>query len=308
MIKARITDNILLEHLLSIPDDKREIFLLSNGHFRLSAVSTTHMVNEARYNHNAGLLESYILSEGYTAGALLSSEVKGNDRIQLSIECGGSIKGMSIEAWASGAVRGYIFNNPIPLKEPLKSLDTNELFGPGFLSITKILEGAKTPFTGQIMMEYGNLSKDLALYYTQSAETPSAFDLATDYDREGRITGAGGLFVQALPECSDTEKEDVSKIFENLPKLGKFLSDKGDIRDYVFSAFSSLNPEHLAHSPIGFSCPCSRSAMERYLLSMPEKEKKEILSGEFPLEAECFNCGTKYSFSREELEKLFKTK
>ena len=126
MIREPIIDKELREHLDSLPDDRREVFLIADGEVRVSAVSATRMVNQMSANHHLGLLETYVLGQGYIAGALLSSEVKGNDRIQLQIECGGPIKGMNIEAWACGAVRGYLVQNPIPLDHELKSLDTDQ--------------------------------------------------------------------------------------------------------------------------------------------------------------------------------------
>ncbi len=304
MIKTKIEDEVLLNHINELDDDRREVFLLGDS-LRLSAVSATRLVNEMRANHKTGLVETYILAQGYIAGALLSSEVKGNDRIQLSIECGGPVKGMTVEAWACGAVRGYLVNNPIPLDKPLTSLDTSPLFGPGFLTITKILEGSKTPFSGQIMMEYGHLAQDLSLYYTKSEQTPSIFVLSIDFDREGRVWGAGGVMIQALPECDESL---LSKLEEMAPSLNNMASQIGKgmkIRDWVESTFSSLSTTYLGHTPIGFSCPCNEKNFRSYLLSLPEKEKNEILKGEFPLVLQCYNCGTEYKFSEEQLKELF---
>ena len=306
MIKTKIEDTELLEHLSSLEDDRREIFLIADGEVRLSAVSTTRTVNEMRANHKTGLLETYILGQGYTAGALLSSEVKGNDRIQLTIECGGPVKGMNIEAWACGAVRGYLVNNPIPLEKPLESLDTNPIFGPGFLTVTKILEGSKTPFSGQIMLEYGHLAQDLALYYMQSEQTPSLFSLSLSFDRQGRIWGAGGIMMQALPECGTDVLDRLQEKAGSLSRMGALIGEGKSVRDYVTEEFSSFGVDHLGHTPVGFSCPCSRKNYERYLVNLPEKEKDEILGGDFPLVLQCFNCGTEYSFSKEQLEELFR--
>ncbi|MBQ0070433.1 MAG: Hsp33 family molecular chaperone HslO [Spirochaetales bacterium] len=305
MIRQKILDKELLEHLSTLPDDVREVYLMANNEIRLSAVSCTHMVNQMVANHKTGLLETYILGQGYIAGALLSSEVKGNDRIQLSLECGGPVKGMSIEAWACGAVRGYLMQNPIPLDKPLESLDTNPIYGPGFLSISKILEGSKTPFTGQIMMEYGHLAQDLALYYQQSAETPSLFSLSIKFDSLGRVVGAGGLFLQALPGCPENTLIKLQEKASTLSDIGTFLSSGGNIRDYVEKEFADYGVMHLDHAPIGFSCPCSEKAFRRYIVTLPQKEKDEILKGEFPLVLQCFNCGTEYKYSKSDLEALF---
>ena len=305
MIKAQIKDKELFDHITSLPDGKREVFLIADGEVRVSAVSATRMINEMSAKHHTGLLETYMLGQGYIAGALHSSEVKGNDRIRLEIECGGPVKGMSIEAWACGAVRGYLLQNPIVLDHELKSLDTNEIYGPGFLTVTKILEGAKTPFSGQIMMEYGHLAQDLALYYKQSQETPSLFALSVHFDKLGRVWGAGGLFMQALPGCGDDVLTSLQNKASSISDIGTFISEGGTLKDYMEKEFSSFGVMRLDSSPIGFSCPCSKKGFEGYLKNLPEDEKKEILKGEFPLVLQCFNCGTEYKFEKSELEALF---
>ena len=58
MIKERILDIELMEHISSLPDDKREVFLIADGEVRVSAVSATRMVNEMQANHHTGLLET----------------------------------------------------------------------------------------------------------------------------------------------------------------------------------------------------------------------------------------------------------
>ena len=305
MIREPIIDKELREHLDSLPDDRREVFLIADGEVRVSAVSATRMVNQMSANHHLGLLETYVLGQGYIAGALLSSEVKGNDRIQLQIECGGPIKGMNIEAWACGAVRGYLVQNPIPLDHELKSLDTDQLYGPGFLTVTKILEGSKTPFSGQIMMEYGHLAQDLALYYQQSQETPSLFALSIKFDPLGRVWGAGGIFMQALPGCKEEVLEKLQSSSSSLSAMGAFLGQGGTVREYIEKEFSEFGVMYLDHAPILFSCTCSKEGFEKYLKGLPEGEKSEILKGEFHLVLQCFNCGTEYKFEKSELEALF---
>ncbi|MDD4648066.1 MAG: Hsp33 family molecular chaperone HslO, partial [Sphaerochaeta sp.] len=113
MIKKKIEDSNLREHLASLPEDGREVFLLHNDQVRVTAISATTLINQMRANHELGLLETYVLGQAYLAAGLLSSTVKGNDRIQLTIECGGPIAGVYTEAWAAGAVRGYLKHNPI---------------------------------------------------------------------------------------------------------------------------------------------------------------------------------------------------
>lgn len=304
MVKKLIKDDELLEHIASLPEDGREIFLMADEKVRVYAAAATGMVNQMKANHETGPLETLVLGQGYIAGALLSATVKGNDRILLQIECGGPIKGLNIEAWACGAVRGYLANNPIPLSKPLESLDTSPLYGPGFLSVTKLLEGAKSPFTGQVMMEYGNLANDLALYYKTSEQTPTLFYLSIQFDDKARVWGAGGLFLQALPGCSDDILDSLQEKSGHMRNLAKVLSEGASAKEYVEKEFADYNPMHLERQPLGFSCPCSKEGFKNYITSLPEKEKEDIRNGSFPLDIECFNCSSVYSFTKEEIEEI----
>ncbi len=302
MIKKRIEDEKLLEHLKNIEMDHKEIYLLADESIRLSIVNATEMVNQVKANFSLGLLESYILSQGYIAGSLLSSTVKGNDRVLLQLECGGPVKGMSIESWASGAVRGYLATKSIALEKPLESLDTSFLYGPGFLSVTKILEGSKTPFTGQVMMEYGNLAKDLAMYFTQSEQTPSLFYIDLSYDERGNIDGAGGIFIQALPSADEKTLEEINSM--SFAPLAKAIRDREKLGTYIEREFSRFSARLIKKSLVGFSCPCSKEGFLPYIKSMMEKNEEEFLSSTFPLTVECINCASTYSYTKDEVLSL----
>ena len=54
---------------------------MADSKVRVSAVQATQMVNQMRANHGLGIMETYVLGQGYIAGALLASMVKNNDRI-----------------------------------------------------------------------------------------------------------------------------------------------------------------------------------------------------------------------------------
>lgn len=306
MIRKPIEDAFLQTHLEHLPDDRREVFLLNNGSVRAVAIQATHMINQMRANFNLGVLETLALGHGYLAGALLASTVKGNDRVQLSIECGGPIKGIYVEAWAVGAVRGYLKQVPIPVETPLESFDLSPFFGPGFLTVTKLLEGNKQPFTGRVMLQHGRIAKDLAEYFMISEQTPTTVVLSIQFDKQGVVVGAGGLFLQKLPGTNDEGLEQVESICSDMPSIGSFLAQGKDMKTYVQETFASVKPEYLSHEQLGFSCPCDRARFAGFLSALPDNEKADILSdGPFPLELSCLNCGTDYTFSKDELEALF---
>jgi len=291
--------------MASLPEDKRDVFLLYDGAVRAVVLQGTTVVNQMRANHELGILETLVLGHSYLAGGLLASTVKGDDRVQLTIECGGPIKGISVEAWAIGAVRGYLKEVPIPIEKPLDSFNLSPFFGPGFMTVTKLLEGKKTPFTGQIMLKHGSIAKDLAEYFLISEQTPSVVSLSIQFDREGRVVGAGGLFLQKLPGADDKHLEELEMVAADMPSLGKHLSEGKSGREFVETVFAKAQPNYLESLPYGFSCTCDRKRFAEYLGSLPDTEKKAILEeGPFPLELNCFNCGTIYPFEQDELNSL----
>jgi len=302
MIKAEIGMN---KHIESISPDGLTIFLLGEGKFRGALLNGTLMVNEMQANHSLGPLESLVLGHAYLGAGLLVNNLKGNDRIGFSIECGGPVKGLNVEADYYGNVRGCLSENPIPLKEPLKSLNMSPLFGPGFLKVSKSVEGAGQPFTGQVMIEHGNIGQDLAHYFLTSEQIATSFSLSMDFDRAGGITGAGGLFLQALPGTTDEEAGALEDFVVSLPSLGKTISSGKDVGEWIEETFVDFAPIILETKKVQFYCPCSKEKIASFITALDEKEKQSILSeGPFPLKTRCHNCGTNYEFHEPELREL----
>ena len=306
MIKQAITDNKIIQYLSSIEKDKIDIFLLNKGTVRGALLHGTAMINQMRVNHNLGILETLALGQSYMGIGLMTSMIKGNDRISFAIECGGPIKGISVEASAEGKVRGYLFVNPIPLSKPLESFNLSPFFGPGFLSVTKHLESSKQPFTGQVMLQHGRIAKDLANYFLESEQIKTAFILSVYFDKEGMAAGAGGMFLQALPGAEDSALELLEDSISNMPSLGKYFAAGNSSKQLITESFSNFQPNIIADKAVTFDCDCSKERFTSFIASMEQTDKDEILkNGPFPLITTCHNCGTDYKFSREELQAIF---
>jgi molecular chaperone Hsp33 len=305
MIKTKITDEKLNKHLKEIAPDGKDIFLLDGNKVRATIVGTTEMVNQVRSNFDLDIAEAFTLGEAYVASTLLASTVKENDRVQLSIECGGPCGGVYTEAWASGAVRGYLKNNNFGVEEKFP-VDTDPIYGPGFLTVSKILEGSKSPFKGQTMLQKGNLAEDLRLYFLESEQTKSLFVLDFDVDEENRIIGAGGIFFQLLPgNDEDDVMEQLQEQVLELPSLAKAISSGMAPKDFIIRNFDEAN--HLKHSLVGFSCPCDKKTFAGHLTTLSGKDREDIKeNGPFPLELTCLNCNSKYEFSKDEIQDLLK--
>jgi len=305
MIKKPIKEESLKERLLASARDHIYNFLLADGDVRGAILHGTRMVNEMRANHELGILETLVLGRAYLGAGLMTANLKGSDSISLNIECTGPIKGLTVEANAFGEVRGFLKNVPIPIDKPMTDFNLSPFFGAGFLSVTRHMEDAKQPFTGKIAMEYGNLAGDLANYFVKSEQVPTAFNLSIKYDREGEVTGAGGLFLQAMPGAEDTLAAELEERVVQFPSLGEVFADGQEPEDLIQTTFKRYAPRFLANRRVEFMCHCSTDRLRRVLMLLPVAELEDIRdNGPFPLEMRCHNCNTLYHFDREEIQKI----
>ena len=313
MKEKHIEDISLVEHIKNTAPDGLTSFLLEKGTIRGSFISGTAMVNQMRANHELGILETLVLGHSFLAAGLLSGLLKGGDKYGMKIECGGPIKGLLVEADYRGNVRGRLFENPIPVESPPENFDLSPFFGPGFMTVTRTVAENTAPFTGQIMIEYGNIAQDLALYFQQSEQTPTAFSLSVQFDRSGRVTGAGGLLLQVMPGAAPAAAEAVEDRVLELPSLGKILSQSGEtgrpaeaVDDFLKEQFGGFDLKLLEKKPVRFYCSCNKERFSSFLASLSSKERNSLLTeGPFPLETVCHNCNTAYHFEKAELESLF---
>ncbi|MDX1708598.1 MAG: Hsp33 family molecular chaperone HslO [Desulfobacterales bacterium] len=306
MIKKQLPAETLKQRLLASAKDRLHNFLLAEGAVRGALLHGTHMVNEMRANHELGILETLVLGRAYLGIALMSANIKGIESVSLNIECSGPIKGLTVEANTFGEVRGFLKNVPIPIDKPMENFDLSPFFGAGFLSVIRNMADAKQPFTSKIELRYGNIAQDLANYYLTSEQIPTAFNLSIQYDKKGRVTGAGGLFLQAMPGADDrlaTELEDLVVAF---PSLGQAFAREREPEELVQTVFEKYAPRFLADKRIEFMCHCSPERLRRILKMLPIDQLQDIRDeGPFPLEMRCHFCNTRYHFTKEEIQKIY---
>lgn len=294
------------KHLQSIEKDDMSLFILENGSVRGALLSGTALINQMRANHDLGIMETLILGHAYLGAGVISRMLKGEDRIVLSVECGGPVKGLSVEVKANGQIRGYLKESNLQINKELKSFDTSPFFGPGFLSVTKHIGNAGNPFTGQVMIEHGRLAKDLAHYFLTSEQIPTAIILSVYFNKQGEAEGAGALFLQALPDAPDDALSSLEETIEKLPSLGKYFAGGGSREKLMNEHFSRFSPTDHGTQKIEFNCACSKERFSSFLSGISDNEKHDILKKkDFPLKTTCFNCNTTYKFTEKEVHTLF---
>ena len=340
MIKAEIADKELLEHLSSIEKDGMSIFVMADGRIRGALFNGSRFVNDMRAQHKLGILETMILGQACLCGALMIPTMKGREHLLFRYDTNGPAAGFSVEADSAGTVRGFLLQNPVPVEKPLENWDLSPFFGPGTVSVTRMQEGNKVPQIGTTEIVFRNIAQDLTWYFQQSEQIQTAFNTSILMDRAGRVTGAGGLFLQVMPDvggklseklkeraakkksgapdvnnapdatadtsqtaASDDELLDrVEAAFRAAPPLGQWFSEKGDRDDIIYGLFREFSPSVVLDRDIIFDCPCSKEVFKRHVQNLNAAELSDIKkNGPDPLEIVCHNCGSVYRIPVSEL-------
>jgi molecular chaperone Hsp33 len=305
MEKKKRYGSTLKEQLIASTRDRLYNFIMAEDSIRGVLVHGTRMVNEMRWNHELGVLETLVLGHAYLAAAMMSANLKRNDRLSIGVECSGPIKGLHVESNAFGEVRGYLRQVPIHVDRPMQSFDLSPFFGAGFLSVTKYLENAKSPFVGKVMMAYGSLAKDLALYHLKSEQIPTSISLSIAFDPEGQVQGAGGLFLQALPGAEEGVIARLESLVHALPSLGHVVQEEDFPESWLKRVFKDLSPRLLDHRGIEFMCHCNRNQIQNILGMLPLEDLQDMArNGPFPIEIRCHQCNTCYAFDQPEMQTI----
>ena len=322
MIKKQIEDKELNEFLQTLEEDKLRIFTMAEGRVRGALFHGTRFVNQLRAQHNLGILETYILGQASLCGALTIPMMKDMEHTAIKFEGNGPAQGYSVEASSTGFVRSFLFNEHIQLDKPLESWDLNPFLGEGTITFSRIHKDDKYPQSSTVDVHSGNIATDFATYFAQSEQINTAFNSSIQFDKQGRVIGAGAMYLQIMPKTGGTAKvgsqvdshaeetaedEDILRRVENAfkacPSLGLLYSEKQvDSEDIIIGLFREFSPTISLTRDVIFDCKCNEEYYINYLRTLPKEQIEDIKkNGPDPLEIICRNCGSIYKIPVEKI-------
>ena len=315
MIKAEINDIELKNHLDSLEADKMKMFMMADGRVRGALFHGSRFVNQIRAQHKLGILETYILGQASMCAALTIPMMKDMEHTVIKYEGSGPADGYSVEADSTGYVRGYLYNDKIPVKQALDNWNLSPFLGPGNITFSRIHKDDKYPQSSTVDVDGDNIAKDFATYFAQSEQINTAFNSSIQFDKEGRVVGAGAMYLQIMPITGGTAKvgsqvdshqeEDfdmeelltkVENAFKACPSLGLLYSEKEvDSEDIILGLFREFNPVITLKRDIVYDCKCNEDYYLNYIKHLPKEQIEDMKkNGPDPLEIVCRNCGSVY--------------
>ena len=279
----------------------------AQSQIRAFAAVTRETVETARKDHNTSPVATAALGRLLTAGAMMGVMMKGEkDILTLQIKADGPIGGVTVTADSKGRVKGYVGNPEVMLPANAKGkLDVSGAVGHGILNVIKDL-GLKEPYSGQVALQTGEIAEDLTYYFAASEQVPSAVGLGVLMNKDNTVRQAGGFIVQVMPFA---EENTIAKLEENVAKISSVttLLEAGHTPESLLKAvLEGFDIEITDTVPTEFYCNCSKSRVEKALISIGRKDLNELIQEGRPVELNCHFCNKNYTFSVEELKEILR--
>lgn len=279
----------------------------ANAQIRAFAATTRETVEEARQRHNTSPVITAALGRLLTAGTMMGSMLKGDkDILTLQVKGDGPMKGMTVTADSKAQVKGYAIEPQIMLPpNALGKLDVGGAVGKGFLNVIKDM-GLKEPYSGQTMLQTGEIAEDLTFYFANSEQVPSSVGLGVLMEKDNTVKQAGGFIIQLMPFA---EEEVIRKLEENLQRINSVTAilDAGNTPEQMLELLlEGMELEILDTIPTRFYCNCDKARVEKAIISIGKKEIQEMIEDDKDIEVNCHFCNTSYKFSVDELKDIQK--
>jgi molecular chaperone Hsp33 len=278
----------------------------ADGTLRATVAVTTTLVESIRQRQGTDATATVALGRLVTGAALMSSLLKGNQRLALMVEANGPLQKLHAETDADGHVRGSVKVpiSGVPVRED--GFDVPAAVGKaGFLHVVKDL-GLKEPYRGMVMLYTSEIAEDLAYYLTTSEQVPSTVALGVFLEKDGRASTAGGLLVQAMPEGRESLVALLEKRLIALPPITTLLREGLEPRQILEQLFLDIPLGRMEQTDLTFRCTCSRPQIRLMLQSLGNRELREIIAQDDETVVTCEFCKERYAFDRTELTALLK--
>ncbi len=268
------------------------------------ACRTTDLVNLACRLHGTTPTASAALGRALTGGLLLGALEKPGLRVGLKFEGNGPLKKILVEADSEGTVRGFVGVPDVDVMVKDGKLHVSGVLGTeGTLTVFKDV-GLNEPYQGIVKLYSGEIAEDIAYYFAESEQIPSAVGLGVFVETDGQVTASGGFLIQSLPPSEETT---ISQLIINIRKIRSVtdvLREGKTPEDLLGMIFEGIPYKTLEKKDLSFRCTCNRDRIERVLVSLGCVDLRHLLQDKGEAEITCEFCRTMYHFDRRQLEQL----
>lgn len=279
----------------------------ADGQIRAFAATTREMAEEGRRRHGTSPVATAALGRLMTAGAMMGSMLKGEkDMLTLQIKGSGPIGSITVTADAAANVKGYVQEPGVMLPaNAAGKLDVSGAIGEGMLTVIKDM-GLKEPYSGQTVLQTGEIAEDLTYYFATSEQVPSAVGLGVLMEKDNTVKQAGGFIIQLMPFASDDIVDKLEEKIGRMQSVTAMFEAGMTPEQLLLELLGEFGLDILQTVPTGFYCNCDKKRVEKAIISIGKKDIREMIHDGKSIEVMCHFCNTPYTFSVEELMEIEK--
>ena len=280
----------------------------TDGMVQAAAICSRDLTERARQIHKTLPVATAALGRTLAAASMMGNALKSDGAsLTLQFKGGGPLGTVLAVSDNEGNVRGYVTNPyvDIPLRKDGK-LDVGTAVGhEGTLTVIKDLH-MKEPYVGTIDLLGGEIAEDVAGYFVESEQIPTACALGVLVDRDQSVKAAGGYLIQLMPGAAE---DTIAKVEGGIMAAGAvsaILEKNDDPEAMLRTVMSDFDLKILETCPVEYRCYCSRERVERALISLGREELEQMLSEQGGCQLTCQFCDAVYEFTAEDIQRLLK--
>ncbi len=132
-----------------------------------------------------------------------------------------------------------------------------------------------------------SLEENFNEYFKISEQTPIIISTELSFDKKGNIKNAYGYLLSLFPSYDESDVKEMYRLSNNILEINKDL-------------------QIIANGKFAFRCTCNKNKFLKVIRSLGEKEIESLIKSPNECECICNFCKKKYTYSKDELEKLIK--
>lgn len=282
--------------------------ITKDKHIRFFAVKASSLVEDAIRMHELSYSNSVILGRTLIAALLMGNDLKNeNDLLTIRIEGDGPCGPIVVTSTGKNTVKGYVANPQIEVTEdPNYSSAISRAIGKGIISIIKSINN-QNPYIGQTEIISGEIAEDIAYYFMQSEQIPTAIQLGVMINPDYSVRHAGGFLIQLMPDTPEIVIEKLEKAIQSFPNFTDMMDMNHSVEDLIKKfILKDFEPEITETKEVSYACNCSRDRFYEGIKLLGENEIMDLSKEHETITAECHFCNKKYEFTIEDLNQMIK--
>ena len=270
------------------------------------AISARDTVERARAIHDCWPVASAALGRLLMAASMMGAAMKNeNGAVTLRVRGDGPLGSLTAVSDSQGNVRGYVQNPAVDVPRKAKGkLDVGAAVGAdGDLTVIRDL-GLKEPYVGSVQLVGGEIAEDIAAYFAESEQVPTACALGVLIAPDQTVQAAGGYLIQLLPGADEGVVSAVEQGVARLGAVSARLDGGMNPLELLQEALGAFELEVLETAPVEYRCYCSEERVSRALISMGRDELTSLIEEQGGAELTCQFCDKVYRYSAGDLRRL----